>query len=101
MQCDWAGRWRRAEWECLPAQRVDFAADATRRELLDCPLSLAATGVLPTDAALEVVARALRAQVPAPAAGVEASVAHTDCSVFDGADPLLARAGWAASLVDA
>lgn len=66
-----------------------------------CPIGLAASGVLPEDADLAAAARALHERVPAPAAGVEAATAYTDGSVFDVSDPMLARAGWAAALVNA
>lgn len=48
---------------------------------------------LPADPGLEEAA-------PAPAADAAVVVADTGGSVFDGAGPLLARAGWVALLVD-
>lgn len=62
---------------------------------------MAATGVLPAGTALEVAARTLKEQVPPPAAGGATAAAYTDGSLFDGADPVLARVGWAAVLFDA
>lgn len=64
------------------------------------PPGLAATGVLPMDAALREAWRLLMEVAHAPAARVGGSHTYTDGSVVDGRDPLLARASWAAVLVD-
>lgn len=57
---------------------------------------------MPVQAAREApLAKRPSLEVVADLEGVEAATAYTDGSVFDESDPVLARAGWAAVLVDA